>query len=260
EKLVAGGLWAKGSEKSRSRDAGPVPISMAESLAHELGLAMGDEVVWDVQGVRIPSRITSLRDVSWARFEPNFFVVFPEGPLDEAPQMFVTLVRVDDPTARGALQRSLAEAVPNVTAIDLSQVQQAVETILGRVALAIRFMAFFSLGSGAVVLLGAVAASRAQRVREGVLLRTLGATRRQVLRILVAEYLSLGAMASAVAVLLSIAAGWALLRFLFEARFAVSVAWLAGLAAGVVGLTVLVGLWNSTEAFRRTPLQVLRTE
>src|SRR5262249_61603949 len=79
---------------------------------------------------------------------PNFFVVFPEGPLDEAPQMFVTLVRVDDPAARGALQRQLAEAVPNVTAIDLSQVQQAVETILGRVALAIRFMAFFSLGSG----------------------------------------------------------------------------------------------------------------
>src|SRR5262249_57334655 len=132
EKLVAGGLWAKGSEKSRSRDAGPVPISMAESLAHELGLAMGDEVVWDVQGVRIPSRITSLRDVSWARFEPNFFVVFPEGPLDEAPQMFVTLVRVDDPAARGALQRRLAEAGPHGTAVGLAQAPEAVEANLGR--------------------------------------------------------------------------------------------------------------------------------
>jgi putative ABC transport system permease protein len=259
EKLVAGRFWSPGEWKQRT-DGGPVPISVSDALAQELELKLDDEVVWDVQGVRVASRVTSLRDVTWARFEPNFFVVFPDGPLEEAPQMFVTLTRVDDAQARGALQRQLAEALPNVTAIDLSQVQQAVETILGRVALAIRFMAFFSLAAGAVVLLGAVAASRGQRVREGVLLRTLGATRRQVLRILVAEYVSLGAMASAAAILLSVAAGWALLRFLFEAHFAFPVAWLAGLAAGVVALTVIVGLWNSTEAFRRTPLEVLRTE
>jgi putative ABC transport system permease protein len=259
ERLVAGRFWEPGEWKGRT-DGGPVPISVADSLAHELGLKLGDEVAWDVQGARVVSRVASLRDVSWARFEPNFFVVFPEGPLNEAPQMFVTLTRVDDAGARGALERRLAEALPNVTTIDLAQVQQAVETILARVALAIRVMAFFSLATGAVVLLGAVAASRGQRVREGVLLRTLGATRKQVLRVLVAEYVSLGAMASAAAVLLSIAAAWALCRFLFEAHFQVPFGWLAGLGVGVVGLTVVVGLLNSAEAFRRTPLEVLRTE
>jgi putative ABC transport system permease protein len=259
EKLVAGRFWQPGEWKRRA-DGETVPISIAESLAHELGLKLGDEVVWDVQGVRVVSRVASLRDVTWARFEPNFFVVFPEGPLDEAPQMFVILTRVDDARARGLLERQIAEALPNVATVDLTQVQQAVETILARAALAIRFMAFFSLAAGAVVLLGAVAASRGQRVREGVLLRTLGATRKQVLRILLAEYLSLGVMAAASASLLSIAATWALLRFFFEAHFAVSVGWLAGLAAGVMVLTVVVGLWSGTEAFRRTPLEVLRTD
>jgi putative ABC transport system permease protein len=259
EKLVAGRFWNQGEWKRRT-DGGPVPISVADSLAHELGLKLGDEITWDVQGVRVVSRVASLRDVSWARFEPNFFVVFPEGPLQEAPQMFVTLTRVDDAGARGTLERRLAEVLPNVTSIDLTQVQQAVEAILARVALAVRFMALFSLATGTMVLLGAVAASRGQRVREGVLLRTLGATRKQVLRVLLAEYVSLGAMAAAAAMLLSIAAAWALCRFLFEAPFAVPVGWLAGLAAGVVGLTAIVGLLNSNEAFRRAPLEVLRSE
>jgi putative ABC transport system permease protein len=259
ETVVAGRFWRPGEWKQRA-DGAPVPISVSDGLAHELGLGLGDEVVWDVQGVRVVSRVASLRDVSWARFEPNFFVVFPEGPLAEAPQMFVTLTRVDDARARGALERQVAEALPNVTAIDLFQVQQAVEAILARVVLAIRFMALFCLATGTVVLLGAVAASRDQRVREGVLLRTLGATRTQVLRILVAEYASLGAIAAATALLLSIAAAWGLLHFVFETHVSLPFGWLAGLAAGVVALTVSVGLWNSTEAFRRTPLEVLRAE
>ena len=144
-----------------------------------------------------------LRSVEWARFEPNFFVVFPEGPLDAAPQTCVLLSRVEDAAARARLQRAVVEAHPNVSTLDLAQVQRAIEGILDRVVLAVRFMALFSLGAGALVLAGAVASSRQQRVREGALLRTLGATRGQLLRILLAEYAVLGALAAAVAVLLS---------------------------------------------------------
>jgi putative ABC transport system permease protein len=223
-------------------------------------VALGDEIVWDVQGVPLPSRVASLREVEWARFEPNFFVVFPEGPLDEAPQTYATLIRIEDPLARARFQRDIVETFPNVSTLDLSQVQQAVEAILARVAWALRFMALFSLAAGAVVLLGAVGASRYQRIREGVLLRTLGATRAQVLRILIAEYLSLGALASLSALLLSCGAGWALVRFGFETAFTLPGPALAGLALGVTALTVAVGLWSSTEVFRQTPLEVLRAE
>src|SRR5512134_774609 len=130
------------------------------------------------------------------------------------------MTRVDDPALRVAFQRRIAERFPNVSALDVSEVQRAVEGVLARAALAIRSMAIFSLATGAVVLVGAVATSRYQRAREAVLLKTLGATRAQVLRVALAEYASLGALAALAALALSTAAGWALTRFLFEQRFA----------------------------------------
>jgi putative ABC transport system permease protein len=135
-----------------------------------------------------------------------------------------------------------------------------VEGILDRVALAVRFMALFSLAAGAVVLVGAVAASRYQRVREGALLRTLGATRAQLLRILVAEYAVLGALAASSAIALSSLAGWALVRFAFEGRFSLPGPGLLSLLLAVIALTVVVGLSGSTEVWRRPPLEVLRGE
>jgi putative ABC transport system permease protein len=258
ERIVAGRFWREGEWKAR-RD-GPVPVALEEGVARELGVTVGDEIVWDVQGVPVVSRIAALRDVDWARFEPNFFVIFPEGPLDEAPQTFVALSRIDDPGQRARFQRAVVEAHPNVSTLDIAQVQQAVEGILNRVALAIRFMALFSLAAGTVVLVGAVAASRYQRVREAVLLRTLGATRPQLLRILFAEYASLGLLAAATAMMLSAAAGWGLVRFAFDGRFALPLPSLLTLAAGVVALTIVVGLLGSIEVLRRPPLEVLRSE
>ena len=205
ERLLEGAWWRAGEWKGRA-DGSVVPIAVDEGLARELKVALGDEIVWDVQGVPVPSRVAVLRDVEWARFEPNFFVVFPEGPLDAAPQSYVLLSRVEEPEARARLQRSVVEAHPNVSTLDLAQVQRAIESVLDKVVLAIRFMALFSLAAGAVVLAGAVAASRFQRVREGALLRTLGARRSQLLRILLAEYAVLGALAAGAAILLSTAA------------------------------------------------------
>jgi putative ABC transport system permease protein len=259
ERVVAGSWWRPGEWRGRHA-AGPVPIAMDLGLARELHLALGDEIVWDVQGVSIPSRLACLRDVEWARFEPNFFVVFPEGPLDDAPQSYVVLSRVDDATARARLQRSVVEAHPNVSTLDLAQVQRAIERVLDRVILAVRFMALFSLAAGATVLAGAVASSRQQRVSEGALLRTLGATRSQLVRILLAEYTVLGALAAGAAILLSSLSAWALTRFVFEGSFALPGPSLLALLLAVLVLTVVVGLAGSTELWRRPPLEVLRDE
>ena len=253
ERLVSGRWWEPGAR------AGDRPgISMETELAQELNVGVGDEIVWDVQGIQVPTRVTSLREVDWARFEPNFFVVFQPGSLEDAPQTLVTLTRVESPAARGTLQRRLAEELPNVTTLDLSVVQEALERLVDRVVLAIRFMAAFTLATGTLVLIGALATSRFQRIREGALLRTLGATRAQLFRIVVAEYVALGTMAATVAALLSAAAAWALARWVFEGGFSPQPLPLAALVLGVVGLTVLVGLLNSREVIRRTPLEVLR--
>jgi putative ABC transport system permease protein len=244
--------WAHGTE--------PVPVSVEEEVAAELGVGVGDEIVWDVQGVPVRTRVSSLREVQWARFEPNFFVVFPEGPLRDAPQTYVTLARADDPAVRERIQRRLVEAFPNVSAVDLSQVQVAIEDILSRVSLAVRFMAVLSLGTGAVILVGAVATTRYQRAREAVLLKTLGARRGQILRIALAEYLCLGTLSVTTALLLASLAGWGLVRHVFEERFGIPGLSLAGLGAAVIVLTVAVGLWNSRDVLRRPPLEVLRAE
>jgi putative ABC transport system permease protein len=259
ERVVAGEWWRPGEWAGRP-GTGPVPIALEAGLARELGVGIGDEVLWDVQGVPVASRVAVLREVEWARFEPNFFVVFPEGPLDGAPQTYVLLSRVVDPLRRARLQRDVVEAHSNVSTLDLAQVQQAIEGVLDKVVLAVRFMALFSLAAGALVLAGAIAASRYQRVREGALLRTIGARRSQLVRILLAEYVVLGALAAGAALLLSSVAGWALVRFVFDGTFALPGPALLALALAVLGLTVVVGLSGSTEVWRRPPLEVLRAE
>ena len=254
EKLVAGTWW------SGPRGDGPARISVDADLAAELGVTVGDEIVWDVQGVQIPSQVINLRQIDWGRFQTNFFIVFESGVLEQAPQMLVTLARVDSAAARGQVQRQIAEKYPNVSGIDLSQVQEAIEGVLAKAALAVRFLALFSLAAGTIVLIGAVTTARLQRLREGVLLKTLGATRRQVLRILVAEYVALGLLAATVAIVLAATAGWALAKWVFEARYDLPLGALTGLTALLVLLTLLVGLWSSAEVLKRPPLAVLRSD
>jgi putative ABC transport system permease protein len=257
ERLVAGDWWSEDLELEADE---AVPVSMEADVAEVLEVGVGDEIVRYAQGISVPSTITSIREVDWAQFQPNFFAVFAPGALEEAPQMFVTQTRADDPIARGTFQRRLAERFPNVSSIDLMAVQQALDRIIGRVVAAVRFVAAFSLITGIIVLVGALATSRFQRLREGVLLKTLGATRRQIVRIVLAEYAVLGLLAAAVAIVLSIAAGWGLVTFVFETSFAVPMGPLAALAAGMAVLTMGVGVWNSRAIFRATPLQVLRAE
>jgi putative ABC transport system permease protein len=260
EEVIAG-RWFTATDRGNGRSADtPVAISVETDVASELGLEIGDRVVWNVQGANIHSVVTSLRRVNWARFEPNFFVIFAPGALESAPQTWVTLARVTDATARGQVQRILAEQAPNVTSVDLGEVQRALESVIGRVVLAIRFMALFSLATGAIVLIGAIATSRWQRVREGTLLRTLGASRSQVLRILSVEYAALGVASALVAVLLAGAAGWALARWVFRSSFAWPVMPMAVLALSLVALTTVVGLWNSLDVLKRPPLEVLRAD
>ena len=255
EKLVVGDWW-KGAPVSGAA----VPVSLEAGIAGDLGVTVRDTLTWDIQGVPLTSVIVNLREVNWARFEPNFFAVFPSGPLDEAPQSWVILTRVDNPSLMGTLQRRMVERHPNVTSIDLSSVQQTIERIVGSVTLAIRFMALFSLSTGVVVLVGALATSRYQRVREAALLKTLGATRAQVVRVMVTEYAALGALATVVATGLATLGGWALTKWVFEVPFTVPWAGFGWLALTLLALTIVTGLWTSAALFRQSALDVLRAE
>ena len=244
---------------SPTTDSTSLPeVSMEVGVARELRLKIGDTVTWNVQGVQVPTRVTSFRDVNWARFEPNFFAVFQTRALRNAPRQFVILSQVPGATAVAQVQRGVVRAYPNVSSIDLTLVQRTVMDVLGKVTMAIRFMALVSLALGIPVLFSAVAATRRERLREGVLLKTLGATRRQIGRIMLAEYAVLGALGSLAGVALSFAGSWALTHWIFHVAFAPSVIPVLLVALAMVLLAVTIGLATGREVFRQTPMVALR--
>jgi putative ABC transport system permease protein len=215
-------------------------------------------MTWDVQGVQIPTRVTSLREVTWERFEPNFFAVFAPATLKDAPKQFVLLADVSGAPEVAALQRDIVKRFPNVSSVDLSLGKQTVAKSLNKVTTAIKFMALFSLGMGIPVLFSAVAATRRDRIREGVLLKTLGATRGQIMKILLAEYALLGLLGSLTGLVLAIGGGWAITHYVFESSFSPAIGSAVAIAGAMLGLTVAIGLLAGRDVFRETPMSALR--
>ena len=255
EQLIDGEWFGPGA----ALDTGAIArVSIEEGIAEELKVGVGDRITWDVQGVPIESEIVSVRRVDWARFEPWFFFVFEPGVLDDAPQSMVMLTRIDDPRARAEIQRDVVVAFPNVASIDLTSIIAAIDAILSKVALAIRFMALFSIGAGIVILIGAIATSRYLRARESVLLKTLGARSRIIARMLATEYFALGSFAGLAGVILAAIGGWATVRFLFKMAFHLPALALIGFWIATAILTTAIGMANSRDVLRRTPLAGMR--
>jgi putative ABC transport system permease protein len=222
--------------------AGPAPISVEEGLARDMQLHLGDEIDWDVQGLPVRTRVGSIRSVEWRRLEPNFFVVFPEGVLEGAPKTYVAALHASSPEQSGRVQRAVVDQFPNVTAIDLALVVETLDGIFSKVAFAIQFMALFTVATGLIVLAGAVLMGRHQRIRETVLLRTLGATRRQLALIQLVEYAVLGVQAAVVGAILAVAGNELLARYVFHVAASEPFVQFAAAVAIVSALAVATGL------------------
>ena len=255
EKLSAGAFTGR-ADPAR----GPVPVSFEKGLAEELGLSLGDEVDWDVQGLTVRTVVGSLREVEWRRLEPNFFVVFPLGVLEGAPKTFLAALHVSGPDQSAQVQRGAVERFPNVTAIDLQLVADTLDSIFSKVAFAVQFMALFTVATALVVLAGAVLTGRHQRLREAVLLRTLGATRRQLSLIQATEYAAVGILAALVGSVLAVGGNELLARFVFHVRAFAPFPQVAAAAAASAALAVATGMLAGRGFADHPPLEVLRQE
>ena len=255
EEIVAGGWQGK-----VAADVDPIPVSVEKGIAETLRVGLGDEMQFEIQGVPLRTRIASLRKVDWQRVQPNFFAVFPAGVLESAPQFFAVVARAESAAAAARLQRGVVERFPNVSAIDLSLILTTLNSILAKVSAAMRFIALFTIITGFAVLASAVLGSRAQRLRESILLRTLGAPRVQILGVVGAEYLLLGATAGLAGAILGVGATWALSFYFFGTPAAIALGPVLAILALVTLATVLAGAAGCWGIFRSSPLEALRAE
>ncbi|MDB6167377.1 MAG: hypothetical protein JWM88_241 [Verrucomicrobia bacterium] len=237
-----------------------VPVSIEAGLAKDLQVKLDDTLTFDVQGVPLNGYVASIREVEWQRMQPNFFVVFPAGVLEAAPKTFVAAVRAASPAESARLQQAVAREFPGISAIDLSLLLQTVMGILEKVAFVVTFMAAFTVMTGIIVLAGAVLTGRFQRIRETVLLRTLGATRRQLRQIQLVEYAVLGILAAVTGGGLAVAGNALLAKYLFKTAVVWSPGVLLVAVLASVAITLVTGLVANRGIVDHPPLEVLRQE
>jgi putative ABC transport system permease protein len=254
EKLTKGELQRKRVGKDS------IWVTLSEGMQDNLNVTIGDSLVFDIQGVPMKVKISGIREVDWPKDPPNFIFVFPAGVLEDAPQIFVTSTRITDQQQANSFQQQLVMQFPNVSLIDLRLILSTVNGLFDKLGLVIRFLAMFSIITGLVVLAGAVINSKFLRIKENVLLRTIGARTRQIFKITLIEYAWLGLFSALTGMILSLGGGFLLTKFFFEITFAFDWIELLIISVGVVFLTMLIGWFNSREVINTPPLQVLRKE
>ena len=253
ETLIAGELASE-----RADPNGIVELSLEEKIAKDLKVGIGDEITMDVQGILIRTKVTSIRRVDWSRFNLNFFMVFPPGVLEDAPGVNVVTTRTPTPAASGELQRELAGQFANVTAIDLTLILETVRDLLAKISTVITILAGFTVLAGLPILIGTLLNGRDVRLKESVLLRTLGASAKQVRIILVIEYAALGLLSALSGILLAVVANGVLATFIFKASPWPDAALLLAAFGTVTMIAVLGGLALSRGVCHHPPLEILR--
>ncbi|TVR49678.1 MAG: FtsX-like permease family protein [Puniceicoccaceae bacterium] len=237
-----------------------VPVTLEQDLARDLGVDLGDRLVFDVQGVPVETEVVGLREVDWQRIQPNFFVVFPEGVLEGAPRFGILATRTEGAQQSAALQRLLVRDFPNLSIIDLTLILQTVDQVVEQISFVFRFMGGFLVGTGLFVLAGVLIGGRLQRMREAVLLRTLGSQRRQIGAIQTIEYALIGLLAGAAGLVLGWVGGWALGHFVFEIEGVPPIWPLLPAVVVITLLTTLTGWLTGARLLRHPPLELLREE
>lgn len=244
--------------KKGQRDS--VWVSISEGMQESLDLKIGDSLVFDVQGVPIPARISGIRKVDWPKDPPNFIFVFPKGVLENAPQIWVAATRVDDQRIATRFTQELVMGFPNVSLIDLRLILSTINDLFDKIGMIVKFLALFSIVTGLVVLASAVMNSKFVRIKENILLRTLGASTKQITQITLVEYTYLGLFSALTGIILSLISGWFLTKFFFKVNFSFNAQDLGYLGIAVMVLTIFIGWFNSREIINTPPLQVLRKE
>jgi putative ABC transport system permease protein len=233
----------------------PDALSVEEGLAETLGLKLGDTLHFDVGGMPLSGRVTSLRKVDWGSMHANFFVLFPHASMRDVPITYMAAYRAPD---KPGFDNALVRAYPNVTNVNLTATIAQVQAVLDQVIGAVQLLFAFTLAAGLIVLFAAVTATREDRAREYAIMRAVGASARLLARVQRAELVGVGLLAGFLASCVALVVGWALARYAFEFSWR-PMPWvpLAGALAGAV-LAWLAGWIGLRQVLTRPVMQSLR--
>ncbi len=249
-RIVAGKWFGK-------NDRGKALISVEEGIAGTLGLSVGDVLVYDVAGTKLEVKIASLREVQWDSFRVNFFVVAPPGVLDSYPASWVTSFYL--PREEGAMLDALVREFSNLLVIDVEAVLGQVVRMMDRVVRAVELVFAFSLAAGVLVLLAAIASTHDERRLDAAVMRTLGATARQLRILQATEFIFIGALAGLFAALGATLIGWILAHNVLNVPYQVNpMVWIIGLIAGAATVTA-AGMAGTYRLIRTAPMDVFRS-
>ena len=243
---VVAGRWTEGEQGA---------ISVEEGLAATLNLSLGDTLRFEVGGVPIDSRITSLRKVDWASMRANFFAMYPVAAMPDAPVTFMSAFKA--PPDSG-FDNALVSRFPNITTVDMTSTLGQIQRVLDQVIRAVEFLFAFTLAAGLVVLFAAVTATREERAQEFAIMRAVGAKNSLLRQVQRAELMGVGLLAGFLASVVAAAVGWALAKYVFDFAWTVSL-WVPvlGSLSGAL-LALAAGWWGLREVLRRPVVETLR--
>lgn len=231
-------------------------VSVEVDFARDLGISLGDRIEFDIAGERVEVKVTSLREVQWDSFNPNFFMVLPPGFMQGYPLTYISSIYVDRERRGDMLE--LVRSYPSVTVIDIEAAIAQVRDVMDQASLAVQYVFLFALGAGILVMLAVVQSTREERLYESAMLRTLGARRSVVLAGVAVEFAALGLISGVLAAAGASGVAWLLAARVFRLEFVPDpMVWVAGLAAGlfVVGGT---GVLATRTVVTHPPANVLR--
>ena len=235
---------------------GVAEASVEQGIAKTLRLKMGDTLRFDIGGLPVDAKITSLRKLEWGSMRANFFVIINPAAMAQASTTYMTAFHL--PPSSSGLTNELARQFPNLSVIDVSGIIRQLQEVLDKVVTAVEFLFAFTLASGVLVLYAALMGSQDERTREAGLLRALGATRRQLSQAQWIEFSLVGGLSGLLAATGASALGWALATYQFKFAWSFSpVVWVAGVMVGAA-CAIIGGYLGLRNVLRQPPLQTLR--
>jgi putative ABC transport system permease protein len=254
ERIIDGTFWQGPSVEPE--------VSIEDGIHERFGIGVGDTVRFDILGRVIAARVTSIRSVDWRDSRSGgFMFVFRPGSLDDAPRTFISPLKgPDEAAARAKFQHDVVERFPNVSVIDFHEILETVRDIMSKVTLGVTVVGALVLFSGALILIGAVAMTKFQRIYEAAVLKTLGANTRTIAKMLLFEYGVLGSLAGIVGSLGAVGLTWGVSRYALEIPWRVFAGEHIGGVLLTAALVAAIGVIASLDVLRHKPLATLRAE